>query len=403
MNIPQTDFTFFIPTKIEFGFDKFKKLAEYAGLYGRKAMLVSYKDKSLEKLVSACHVMLKEKGISVVPYEEITENPTYQIVDQGSTLARKEKCDLVIGLGGGSVIDAAKGIAVCAVEKNAGIWEFVEGRQISRDPLPLIVIPTTAGTGSEVTQYAVISNHEQNRKEGFGKPQFYPRIAIVDPGLTLDLPPKLTAVTGMDALTHAIEGYTTKFTNTLTDNLAKLSVTLISSSLRTAFETGDDKQARYNLMLGSMLAGIVITHTDTSLAHVIGEATGAVFHISHGLSVALTLPAVMEFNMENNLSKYSTLSLLLGGGIGGHDQEQIARDAPRAYRQLMADLQMPEGLGALGVKEDKKVLDLCSRPGWDAANMRPASRDDFLDLIKASISPQMSYWYQKNHSDKDGM
>ncbi len=101
--------------------------------------------------------------------------------------------------------------------------------------------------------------------------------------------------------------------------------------------------------------------------------------------------------MEKNVSKYSTVSLLMGGGIGSQDQEQIARDAPRVYRQLMADLNMPEGLGALGVKEDKKVLDLCSRPGWDAANMRPASRDDFLDLIKASISPQMSYWHQKNN------
>ncbi len=289
MNIPQNDFTFFLPTKIEFGFDKFKKLAEYASPLGKKAVLVSYKDKSLESLISTCHVMLKEKVLAVVPYEEIIENPTYQIVDQGAALARKEKCDLVIALGGGSVIDAAKGIAVCAVEENASIWEYVEGRQITRDPLPLIVIPTTAGTGSEVTQYAVISNHEQNRKEGFGKPQFYPRIAIVDPGLTLGLPQKLTAITGMDALTHAIEGYTTKFTNTLTDNLARLSITLISGSLRTAFKTGDDKQARYNLMLGSMLAGMVITHTDTSLAHVIGEATGAVFHISHGLECSVNL------------------------------------------------------------------------------------------------------------------
>jgi alcohol dehydrogenase class IV len=392
MEITQTNFTFFIPTKIEFGIDKFNQLADYAGPLGKKAMLVSYKDKSLEELISTCHTMLKEKGIEVVPYEEIIENPTYQVVDHGAALARKEKCDLVIGLGGGSVIDAAKGIAVCAVEENASIWEYVEGRQITRDPLPLIVIPTTAGTGSEVTQYAVISNHEQKRKEGFGKPQFYPKLAVLDPELTITLPPKATAITGVDALSHAIEGYTTRYTNGLTDALAERAIGLIAQNIQAVYKDGNNIEARSSMMMGSMMAGIVITHTDTSLAHVIGEAMGAIFNINHGLSVGLSLAAVMEYNLQTNLEKFATIARLLGGKTQNLTLNSAARMAPQLYRKLLSDLQLPAGLSTLGVFECEDVLRLCTRPGWDAANMRPADKEDFIDLIRASLDPCMSYW-----------
>lgn len=392
MAVRDVDFRFHLPTKIEFGYQKFNKLPEYAQQYGSKALIVSYKDLSLSVALEQCIFSLAEVGIQTERFEEVIENPTFDIIDRGAKLARESQCDLIIALGGGSVIDVSKGISVCAGEDRVSIWNIVQGGEIKNNPLPVIAIPTTSGTGSEVTQYAVISHREQKRKEGIGKPQFYPRLAICDPELTLSLPPMPTAVTGLDALSHAIEGYTTRFTNSLTDSLAETAIDLIARNIRTAVMSPMDRSARYAMMMGSMLAGIVITHTDTSLAHVMGEAMGAVFNISHGLSVALTLPAVIEYNLETNIDKYAKLAFLLGGDTRQLTLHAAARMAPGLYRKLLADLSMPHGLAVLGVSESPEVLRLCTRPGWDAANLRPAAEADFIDLIQASLSPQMSYW-----------
>ena len=392
MTISEVEFKFSLPTRIEFGYKKFAKLAGFAALYGKKAFVVSYQDLSLKNYVNQCLSDLKQAGIGSVLFEQVVENPTYNIVDHGAEIVRKEGCDMIIALGGGSVIDVAKGISVCAGDDPVSIWEIVQGREVTNPPLPVIAIPTTAGTGSEVTQYAVISNREEKRKEGFGKPEFYPRLALMDPELTLSLPSMTTAVTGLDALSHAIEGFTTRFTNSITDALAEKAIRLIAQNIHIAVSESNNRLARYAMMMGSMLAGIVITHTDTSLAHVIGEATGAVFNISHGLSVALSLPAVMEFNLDTNIYKFARVAELLGGDTAGLTQTSAARQAPRLVRNLMADLKLPKGLSSLGVTESEDVLNLCSRPGWDAANLRPASREDFTDLIKASLAPGMSYW-----------
>ena len=181
MTTHQDDFKFYIPTRIEFGINKIQKLADYAGLYGNRALLVTYNDQSLNGILKYCVAELARNGIASISFEEVYENPTFDIVDRGAAAARDHQCDFVVALGGGSVIDVAKGISVCATEEVVSIWEIVEGRELKNLPLPLIAIPTTSGTGSEVTQYAVISNREQKRKEGFGKTQFYPRLALRTP------------------------------------------------------------------------------------------------------------------------------------------------------------------------------------------------------------------------------
>ncbi|MCJ7520335.1 MAG: iron-containing alcohol dehydrogenase [Anaerolineaceae bacterium] len=390
------NFIFHFPTRIEYGLNKFSNLSEYVKGLGNKALIVSYKDKSLSSYISECQKMLEKGGIKSVLFEEVETNPTHQIINQGTEFAIREQCDMVIGLGGGSAIDVAKTIAVASVEK-VDIWDIVEGKKLSNKPLPMIAIPTTSGTGSEVTQYAVISNNEKKRKEGIGKKEFYPTISIVDPMLTAGMPSKLTAAVGLDALTHAIEGYTTKFTNPMTDALAEMAIQLAGKSLRKAVYEGNDINARSDMMMSSMLAGMVITHTDTSLAHVIGEAMGAVFNVHHGLGVALTLPAVMEYNCFSNVVKFARIAELLGESIKGLSKRDAAKLASSAVRKMIFDLEVPRGLAALGAKEDDYVLDLCCRPGWDAANLRPASRDDFTKLIKGSLSPEMSYWKYQSY------
>jgi len=391
-----SSFMFNIPTKIEYGLNKFSELGNFVQGMGKKALIVSYEDKCLKNQLDECQQLLREVGISSIFFEEVVTNPSHTLIDKGTQLALSEGCDLIIGFGGGSAIDVAKTIAVTAVE-HVGIWEIVEGKNINQKPLPMIAIPTTSGTGSEVTQYAVISNPEQKRKEGIGKKEFYPLLSIVDPMLTIGMPVGLTAAVGLDALTHAIEGYTTRLASPVTDALAELSIGLIGRSLRKAVFDGKDIAARSDMMLASMLAGMAITHADTSLAHVIGEAMGAVFNIHHGLAVTLTLPAVMEYNCFTNIDKFERIAELLGEATEGLSSREAARLAPGAVRQLIFDVEAPRGLAALGAKEDDHVLDLCTRPGWDASNMRSASRDEFTALIKGSLSPEMSYWKIKSY------
>jgi len=391
MSIVIPDFNFNIPTRIEFGLDKFKMTGKLVKNFGRKALIVFYKNSSRKNLLDDCRILLEREGIEAVSFEEVVTNPDCKIMDRGRKLAEAEGCDLIIGLGGGSVIDAAKAIAVTVAEK-AGIWEIVEGREITKTPLPIVAIPTTSGTGSEATQYAVISNPEKKQKEGIGKKEFYPLLSIVDPLLTAGMPMGLTAAVGLDALTHAIEGYTTRFASPVTDSLAEQSIKLVGKSLRRAVFNGKDIEARSDMMLASLLAGMAITLADTSLAHVIGEAVGAVFGIHHGLAVALSLPAVMEYNCFTNVDKFKNISVFLGETVTGISDLDAAKRAPEAVRQLIYDLKAPRGLKVLGVEMNEHVLNLCTRPGWDDANLRPASREEFSALLSGSLSPEMSYW-----------
>ncbi len=387
-------FSFHIPTRVDYGPDRFKSIGRSVKGIGTKALIVTTAGNSLRELQSECRRLLDQEGIASVLFPEVVTNPDCGIVDRGSRLAVEERCDLVIGLGGGSAIDVAKAVAVTAVER-VDYWEIVEGRAISGRPLPVVAVPTTSGTGTEVTQYAVISNAGKKMKEGIGKKEFYPVLSIVDPLLTLGMPPGLTAAVGLDALTHAIEAYTTVFANPVTDTLAEAAIRLIGTSLRKAVFHGGDIAARSDMMLASMLAGMAITHADTSLAHVIGEAMGAVFPVHHGLAVSLTLPAVMEYNCSAEIGKFRRIAELLGEKTEHLSDREAAKLAPAAVRTLIFDLGVPRGLAALGAGTHDRVLELCTRPGLDGSNLRPASRKDFEALIAGSLSADMSYWTHK--------
>ncbi len=383
-------FNFYFPTRLIFGLGKFSTIGEEVGNLGKRALLVTYADNRQMDVVHQAVDLLKKAGVSTVLFAEAIANPTHTLVNKGSQLARQEQCDVVIGLGGGSAMDTAKGIAVAAPE-DVDIWKIYEGTSINKESLPVVAIPTTAGTGSEATYYTVISNRELHRKEGFARPQFFPRISIIDPQLTISLPPRITAETGMDALTHAIEAYTSKLASSVSDLFAAEAIRLVGLSLRQATRDGKDIEARSNMLLASTLAGIAITHADTCLAHVIGEAVGAVFNTAHGLSVSLALPAVMEFNCLTNQPKYANITRILGEG-DGLNVYQAARKSPSLVRKLMSDLGLPAGLAELGVTESSEVTELVNRPGMDASNCRPTDSKAFELLIKGSLSPAMSYW-----------
>jgi alcohol dehydrogenase class IV len=384
------DFNFYFPTRLVFGQGKFATLGEEVSKLGKRAMLVTYPNNPLAEIVRQAVDLLNKNGVSTVIFSEATANPTHHIVNKGSELARREQCDVVIGLGGGSPMDVAKTIAVAAPE-NVDIWKIYEGTPITTKSLPMVAVPTTAGTGSEATFYAVISNHELHRKEGFARQQFFPSVSIIDPLLTLSLPPRITAETGMDALTHAIEAYTSRLASPVSDMFAAEAIRLVGTSLRQVVENGNNLVARTNMLLATTIGGIAITHADTCLAHVIGEAVGAVFDTGHGVSVSLTLPAVMEYNCLSNISKYASITRLLGAGDGLTERE-AAMKSPSLVRQFILDTGLPSGLAALGVSASSEVTALVNRPGMDASNPRTTDAKAFELLIKGSMSPAMSYW-----------
>lgn len=387
-----SNFQFSYPTRLLFGLDKFKLLGQETAKFGKKALIVTYPSPTgLDNLTEQAVANLKASGVEVFLFRKAVANPVHTIVDEGGEFARSKGCDVVIGLGGGSAIDLAKTIAVVATEK-VKIWDIVEGAPITKNPLPMVAIPTTAGTGAESTQYAVISNHEQQRKEGFPLTEFYPDVSIVDPLLTISMPPTVTAQTGLDVLVHAIEAYIVKVSSPISDLYAMEAIRLASQNLRKAVYNGKDIKARTNMMIASTMAGIAISNSDTTLAHVIGEAVGAVFNTGHGLTVALCLPAVMEFTCVGNLEKFARITELMGEDISHLSVREAAMRSPDLVRQMIIDLGMPRGLAALGVTENEQVLKLVTRPGWDYASPRPANRRDFELLIKGCLSPEMSYW-----------
>ncbi len=384
------EFNFYFPTRLVFGPGKVAAVGEEVSKLGKRALLVTYPSRSLAKVVEQVVALLGQHGVSVVLFAEATANPTHVLVNRGCELARREGCDVVIGLGGGSPMDTAKAIAVAAPQAT-DIWQIVEGQPITTESLPVVAIPTTAGSGSEATFYAVISHPGLHRKEGFARTQFFPKISIIDPLLTVSLPPAMTAETGMDALTHAIEAYTSRFASPTSDLYAAEAIRLAHKSLRRCVENGGDVEARTTMLLANTLAGVAITHADTCLAHVIGEAVGAVFNTGHALSVALTLPAVMEHNCLANTARYADIARMLGGGQG-MSAEAAARLSPALARQMIHDLGLPSGLAAIGVSESDEVTALVNRPGMDASNPRPTDSRAFDLLIKGSLSPGMSYW-----------
>jgi alcohol dehydrogenase class IV len=345
-------YDYYFPTRMIFGTGKFDTMGEEVAVLGKRAMIVSYANNSLAGFVEKAVALLKKNGVTSIIFNEVDVNPDRKIVNRGGELARKEKCDVIVGLGGGSPMDVAKAIAVVAVE-NIDIWKIYEGAPITQTPLPMVAIPTTAGTGSEATQFVVISNHDTHKKEGFARRQFYPTLSILDPLLTINLPPAITAATGMDVLTHGIEAYTCRAATVATDIYAIEAIQLAAQYLRRAVYWGSDIEARSKMLWANTLAGMAITQSDTSLAHVIGEAVGAVYDTPHGLSVALALPAVMEYSCIANIEKYAHITRLMGEDGDCINDREAALKSAACVRNLIFDLGLPRGLASLGVGDLK--------------------------------------------------
>lgn len=348
------EFRFYLPTKVYFGEYVTEKVGQEARNLGHGALIVT--DKNLiHKIIDKEKIedSLNKAGVRSLLWDEVVTNPPLSIIEKGARSAQREKCDLIIAVGGGSVIDAAKGIAVMCT--NPPPLSLYLGRdRIRKSPLPLIAIPTTAGTGSEVNPYAVFTNTEKNppQKEIMADPQLFPRIALVDPRLTLSLPSSVTADAGIDALCHAIESYTSKRSGPFSEMLALEAIQILAHYLAKAVKDPQNIKIRSYCSYASLLAGMAIAQTGTTLVHGMGYKLTAHLGLTHGRANGILLPWVSEFNLQGDRTKYAHLARSLGEKVEGLGCEERARRSVNGIRRILAGAAQPDRLKGGSIKSN---------------------------------------------------
>lgn len=332
------DFMFVSPQEVHFGFGKIKILGELCQKIGIKsALIVSDAFMVNSGNINIATESLNAEAVSHGVFSGVESSPTLSQVENGAEIMRQKKYDGIIGFGGGSSLDVAKGISV--LSKNPSpITQYLGIEKVPQKGVPLILIPTTAGTGSEVSDACILKDDTTHLKAGIRSKHILPNIALLDPGLTVSMPPALTASTGMDALTHAIEGYVSNNASVLTRMYHREAIRLISSSLRTAVGNGKNRQARYNVMLGSLYAGWAMAVASLGACHAMAYPVEARYNAPHGDVCAALLPSVMRFNVLGNMEQFREMAIAMGQPVDGLSVRDAAYKAVEAIEILAKDL-----------------------------------------------------------------
>ncbi|MBM4332683.1 MAG: iron-containing alcohol dehydrogenase [Deltaproteobacteria bacterium] len=344
-------FTFRAAGEVTFGVGSIQQVGLKVKRHGGNKILLVVdqgfaKSGPLEKITDA----LKKEKISFVLFDAVEPEPQGETAEQCGFLAKNEGCDFVLGVGGGSAMDTAKAAAILAT--NGGRVRDYQGLdKVPRPGLPKGMVPTTAGTGSEVTFTAVFINTEEKKKAGINSVHLFPEMSVLDPELTLSLPPAVTAFTGMDALAHAIESYTSLSANPLSEMVSLEAIRRIGKSLRQAVATGSDLGARSEMLLGSLLAGIGLANAGVTAVHSLSYPLGGRFRVPHGVGNGLLLPAVMKYNVLSRPERFARIAGALGEKIEGLSVKEAAVQSVEAVKRLAHDIQVPERLSDLGIPE----------------------------------------------------
>lgn len=377
-------FSFVLPTRIEFGAGVSQTVGvEAKSLGGSRALVVTDAGVRAAGLVDPVLAQLAAEGITTVVFDEIAPNPRDSSVARGAEMAAAEGCNVLVAIGGGSPMDSAKAIGV--IQTHGGRIVDYEGLDVVSKPItPLICIPTTAGTGSEVTFWSVITDTARSLKMSVGSPLIAAKVALVDPDLTLGLPAPITAACGMDALSHAVEGYTAIVAEPLTDALALAAIELIAGSLRQAYAHGGNRQARHDMMLGSLLAGVAFGNSDIGAVHCMGEAIGGLYDTPHGVAMALFLPVVSEYNCIAAPEKYARMAAALGVATGGLNVVEAAKRMAPALRELADDIGIPKARDVVSTEDFARLAKASAANVSVEDNARAASEMDFMRLFQVA-------------------
>ncbi len=346
---------FEIPTVMNHGLGAVKTLADEAKAMGMKRPLI-VTDQGIVKagLVEQVSQPLQAANMDYALFDRVVPNPAIALVDEGAEFYRRRECDGIIGLGGGSPMDTAKAIGVVATNGGSILeYEWADPQPIKKRIPPTICIPTTAGTGSEVTLWAVITDPERKIKFNVGGTAHIGAwLALIDPELTLGLPPPITAATGMDALAHAIECFTSAYAQPLPDATALLAMEYVSQYLRVAFAQGSNTEARYKMCMAAMLGGLAYGKESAGAAHAMSQSAGGVIDVPHGDLTARLLGPVMEYNYMGEPEKFARIAQAMGEDIRGLSLWQAAEKAVEAVMRLTEDVEIPT-LQELGFTEDQ--------------------------------------------------
>jgi alcohol dehydrogenase len=370
------EFSFHLPTLIEFGSGKASTLGERLLQLGvTNAFIVSDKGVQAAGLLTKLGDSLQASKILFDVYLDVEPDPSLETIDKGAEIFKNNSYDCIVAVGGGSPMDTAKGIRIVA-GNGRSIASFAGVNEVNKAPdIPLVTIPTTSGTGSEVTIFGVYSDWMNNVKVTVTSPHMAPTISIVDPELTLGLPPHMTAATGIDALAHGIETFFSKRAAPASSAIAIEAIATVGSNLRRAVRDGQDEEARTAMSHGSLLAGMAFNNGFLGLAHAIGSALSGHCHVPHGVAIGLLLPLVVEFNAAADPEKEAKIAELLGAE---------KKEAGSAVWKLARDIGLPARLSEVNVPE-KKLADIARdsfKSGMMKFNPRQPAEAEVLELLK---------------------
>ncbi len=384
-------FMFQLPRKIIFGNGAIQKIGEEAaGIFAgaKKVQMITDKGVSKAGLTEAATASLKKAGFEISVFDDVVPDPTVPLVMQCTQIARKQGAQIIFGIGGGSVMDLAKAVAVMA-PSNDDVYQSLGTNQVKKPGLPKILVPTTAGTGSEISNSFVLTDDRSGDKIASSSPHAFSDLSIIDPVLTMTMPPRVTAESGMDAFSHALESFVTIRANPLSDLLSLRGIEVISQNLRKAFTKGTHNlQARYAMCFGVCLGTMAIRSSGMGVVHATCYPPAMKYHLTHGLAISLMMPSVMETNLISNFEKYSAVACAMGEKIDGRSPAEAAYASVKAVRQLIKDLGLPAGLRDVGGKKGdfhEFARTVVSRYAYHLVNNpRNLTEEDILRIYEAA-------------------
>ena len=352
---------------------------------GKKALIVT--DKVMIQLGNCAKVeaALKNQGVDYAIYSEIVGEPTDVMIENGLKVYKEEGCDFLVALGGGSPIDSMKAIGSLVV--NGGNISDYMGKIIDVEMPPLVAIPTTAGTGSEATQFTIITDTKKDIKMLLKGKVLMPSLAIIDPQFTMTAPPKITAATGLDALCHAVEAYTSRKAQTLSDTFAMSAVKRIFKYLPVAFKDGQNEEARVQMSVAALEAGIAFNNASVTIIHGMSRPIGALFHVAHGLSNAMLLKECLTFALEGAYDRFAELGRAVGVASDADSDKEASEKFLAAVEAIVKELETPT-LAEFGIDKEEffKVIDKMAFDAMDSGSpqntMREVTEEDVKQIYR---------------------
>jgi len=381
----QTIFDFRLPTHLVHGPGSVARLPEF---FSKKQKVLIVTDKGLVQagIVDQVTAVLDGAGIPHSVFDSVLGDPRARVVHAGQRQYVREKCAGIVGLGGGSSMDAAKMIGVLAVHEGR-IDQYLGPNKVVHDLPPLVCVPTTYGTASEVTPFAVLTNPKTQNKDPVISWKIVPKAGILDPQLSVALPASVGGPTGVDALTHAVESFTNLLATPVTEAIALTAIQLVGENVRLACANDHELEATENMLIASTLAGVAFSQTRLGNVHALSHPVGARFGVHHGLANAVPLPYVMEFNLQARPEKFAAIADALGADTNGLTSYEAAYLAVDAVRELNEDLGIPDQLGPLGVKKSaiRPMARTAIKSGNIPINPRKTSLEDLEEIFKRAV------------------